>query len=66
MSGVSAALAQAATVSEGGVLVGILAVAVGGGGVLLGLLRRRKTAVKKPVALPAPRVPAIADDRARS
>lgn len=69
MSGVSATLAQVtATVSEGGVLVGILAVVVGGGGLLLGLLRRRKvaTAAQKPVALPAPRVPVVADDRAHS
>lgn len=66
MSGVSATLAQvtAATVSEGGVLVGVIAVVVGGGGLLLGLLRRRKVSGKKPVALP--RVPVAADKRAHS
>jgi Flp pilus assembly protein protease CpaA len=50
VSGVSATLAQVtATVSEGGVLVGILAVVIGGGACLLGLLRRRRVEVKAAV-----------------
>lgn len=61
MSGVSATLAQVtATVSEGGVLVGILAVVLGGGGLLLGLLRRRRVATK---AVP---LRVAADERAHS
>ncbi|WP_189209617.1 MULTISPECIES: hypothetical protein [Actinokineospora] len=55
----------AATVSEGGVLVGSIAVALGGGGLLLGLLRRRRVATKA-VPLPAPRVPVVADERSHS
>jgi hypothetical protein len=57
VSGVSATLAQVtATVSEGGVLVGILAVVIGGGGLLLGLLRRRRVEVKAALVAKAARV----------
>ncbi|MFC5290590.1 hypothetical protein ACFPM7_26345 [Actinokineospora guangxiensis] len=45
-----------ATVSEGGVLVGILAVVIGGGGLLLGLLRRRRVEVKAALVAKAARV----------